>query len=252
MMRTLIAKELREQRRTHRLLITIAVLLIAGLISPLLARYTPLLLGMVPGLPPEMAALIPEPSLTDAFAQYIKNVSQFGLLVVIVVSMGMIAQEVERGTAAMLLTKPVRRAGVVLAKWSAGLLVLLGGLALSALGFAFYTLVLFGAFSPADLLAVSGLLVVFLLFYFSLGLLASALAPNQGLAAAGAFGGLLLVLIVDALPWLGDYLPGDLLTWGGQIAAGEGEAAWGALLVTLLLTGVFVAGAVGKFRRQEL
>ncbi len=261
MMSTLISKELREQRRTHRLLITLAVLLISGLLSPLLARYTPMLLGMVPGLPTEMAALIPEPSLVDSFTQFIKNTSQFGLLVAIVVSMGLIAQEVERGTAAMLLTRPVSRVGVVLAKWAAGLLVLLAGMLLASLGFAFYTYVLFGSFSLSSLLAVSALLLVFLLFYFSLGLLASALASSQALAAAVAFGGLLLVLVIDALPLVGDYLPGELLTWAGQIAVSAAgassaiaasEPAWAALAVTLALTLLFVLAAALKFRRLEL
>ena len=149
MFRTLLFKELREQRRTFRLWIMIGVLLVAGMMSPLIAKYTPLILGMVPDLPPAFAALIPEPTILDSFSQYVKNVSQFGLVVAIVLTMGVMAQETERGTAAMLLTKPVRRSAVVLAKWTAGLISLLVGLTLAAIAFTFYTLVLFGSFCAA-------------------------------------------------------------------------------------------------------
>jgi ABC-2 type transport system permease protein len=252
MFRTLLAKELREQRRTHRMLIIVAVLLVSGLISPLLAKYTPLIMRSVPGVPPEIAALIPEPTIQDAFIQYFKNIGQFGLLLVIVLTMGIMAQEKERGTAAMLLTKPVRRSAVVLTKWLAGLLCLLAGLLLAALGAAFYTLVLFQPFSLLDFLAGNALLAIFLAFYMTLALLASTLARSQSMAAAGAFGGLLLALILDGLPVIGDYMPAQLLEWGGAIMAGSGEAAWGALAITCSLILLFLALACLRFEREEI
>ncbi len=73
------------------------------LASPLLAKLTPQLLKALPDMPPGLAEMIPEPTLTDAVAQYLKNLSQFGILLALLMSMGAMAQEKERGTAALVL-----------------------------------------------------------------------------------------------------------------------------------------------------
>ncbi len=252
MFRTLLNKELREQRRTFRLWIMIVVLLVSGMISPLLAKYTPLILGMVPGLPPAFAALIPEPTILDSFSQYVKNVSQFGVIVVIVLTMGVMAQETERGTASMLLTKPINRSAVVLAKWTAGVISLVAGLALAAAAFTFYTLVLFGSFSAFEFLALNVMLAVFMVFYLSLALLASTLAHTQAMAAAGAFGGLVLVLAIGAIPRIGDYLPNELMSWGISLFSSTPQAAWGALITSLVMIMLFIGAAIWRFQNQEL
>src|SRR3990172_3242664 len=101
--------------------------------SPVLAKYTPELLKMVPNLPAGLADLIPAPTMADSVAQYLKNTEQFGILLVILLTMGVVAQEKERGTAAMLLTKPVSRSAVVLAQWLTGMTVALAGLLVDGL-----------------------------------------------------------------------------------------------------------------------
>ncbi len=252
MFRTLLFKEMREQRRTYRLWIMALVLLVSGMLSPVLAKYTPLLISSIPGVPPALAAIIPEPTILDSFTQYVKNVSQFGLIVVIVLTMGEMAQEIERGTAAMLLTKPVQRSVVVLAKWCAGAVGILIGLGIAALAFTFYTLVLFGPFSAVDFLVLNGLMAVFMIFYMSLALLASTLARSQAMAAAGAFGGLVLALVISAIPVIGDYLPGKLLGWGGSLFSSAPASAWPALFGSLALIGLFLTIAILRFQKEEV
>ena len=252
MFQTLLLKELREWRRTSRMLIIALVLLVSGMISPLFAKYTPMLMRYLPGVPPEIAALIPEPTIIDSFTQYIKNIGQFGLIVAIVLTMGVVAQEIERGTMAMLLTKPVERSVVLLSKWVAGVLSILLGLVLASIGFTFYTLVLFGRFELADFIVLNSLIAVFLVFYLTLALLASTLARTQAIAAAIAFGGLVLVMIIDALPSIGDYFPSQLLSWGGSLFGGAPQTAWPALITSLVMIGIFLAGAILRFQREEV
>ena len=252
MFRTLLNKELREQRRTHRLLIMTLVLLVSGMLSPLLAKYTPLLLSSVPGIPPAMASLIPESTILDSFTQFVKNVSQFGVLLVIILTMGVLAQEIERGTASMLLTKPVQRSAVILSKWLAGVLSILVGMILAALGFAFYTLVLFEPFSVANLAILTILITIFLIFFLTLALLASALARSQAIAAGIAFAGLVLVLIISAIPGVNNYLPNKLLNWGLSLFSFSPETAWPALISSLVLIALFLTLAIFRFSREEI
>jgi ABC-2 type transport system permease protein len=250
--KTLLAKELRERWRTWRLVILLAVLAVSGLISPLLAYYTPDLLRLVPNLPPELANLIPTPSLADAVTQYVKNVTQFGVLLVVLLTMGAIAQEKERGTAAMLLVRPVPRAALVLAKWLASTATLVAGVLLAGFFCWAYTALLFEPLPVLPFALLNLLLVVFMETYLSVTLLASTLAATQGAAAGLAFGGMAVLLILSSLPRIGDFLPGRLPSWGTALVLQQEQTSWPALGIALALIAVSLSLACWSFARQEI
>jgi ABC-2 type transport system permease protein len=252
MFRVLLKKEILEARRTSRLLVTLLVFFVAGLISPLLAKYTPLILSSIPDMPAGLANAIPVPTVQDAIAQYVKNISQFGILLVILFGMGSIAQEKERGTAAMLLTKPVRRGEVILAKWLAAILTMLCGLAASAAACLLYTVILFQWLPIQEYLILNGLMAIFLSVYLTVSIFASSLARSQSTAAAGAFGGLVLLLVLSSIPRLSNYLPGQLINWGSELMFGGGKAAWGALVISLGMIIAMLILAVLRFEREEI
>lgn len=252
MFRTLLAKEFREWWRTWKIIVFMAVFLITGIISPVLARYTPELLKSIPNLPAGLADFIPAPTVVDSVAQYLKNTSQFGILLVILLTMGIVAQEKERGTAAMLLTKPVSRSAVILAKWLVGMTVVLAGLLVDGLVFLAYTVVLFEPLPFGAFWILNLLLLVYLGVYLTVALMASALARSQSVAAAVAFGGLIVLIILGSIPYVSDYMPGKLVTWGSSLVLKGGEAAWPALGVAagiIVLTLVF---ACLRFEREEI
>ncbi len=252
MLKTLLAKELREQQRTSKLLIFLAVLLISGLISPVLAKYTPELLRSIPDMPAALADIIPEPTLNDAAIQYVKNVSQFGVLLVIVLNMGIVAQERERSTAAMLLTKPVNRTAVVLSKWLVGMLLVAAGVTLAGIGCALYTAVLFESLPLREFLLLNALMVLFFGVYLSITVLASTIARTQSMAAAGSFGGLVLLLILGAIPRINEYMPGQLLAWGQSALLGANQPSWGAFGVALALIVLTMGSACLYFNQAEI
>ncbi|MBM3150633.1 MAG: ABC transporter permease [Chloroflexi bacterium] len=245
-------KELTEQWWTKRLLIVAAALAAFGLASPLLAKFTPELLKSVPDLPAGLADLIPAPTLADAVAQYVKNMSQFGILLAALMSMGAVAQEKERGTAAMILARPVARLEFLLAKFAALALTFTASLALGALGCWYYTLLLFEPLAWGPFLALNGLMLVAFLVYVAVTLLCSTLARTQAAAAGLAFAGLLLVAGVGSLPRLEEYSPGRLFTWGAGLALGNADPAWPALWVSLGSIFAALAAAWLVFRRQEV
>ena len=119
-------KEILEQWRTYRLLICAVVLGFFGMTSPLLAKFTPEILKAVPGAD-AFSALVPTPTVIDAFTQYIKNMDQFGILLALLITMGAVAQEKDKGTAAMMLVKPLSRGAFLLAKFIAISLTLFVG-----------------------------------------------------------------------------------------------------------------------------
>ncbi len=245
-------KELMEQWRTYRFLIVVAVLFVFGLASPLLAKFTPEMLKAIPGVPAGLLSAIPAPSVADAITQYVKNMSQFGILLALLVSMGVVVQEKERGTAAFFLTRPVSRETFILAKFSALAVTFAIGLALAALGCWYYTWVLFEPLAWGPFLALNGLMLVVFLVYMAMAVLASTLARTNGTAVGLAFLALVLIGGVGALPSIGEYFPGRLFSWGATQLMGGTGTAWPALEISLGLIVLALLVACLVFRRQEI
>src|ERR1700733_14274769 len=126
-------KELLEQWRSYCALLFAAVLVSFWLLSPLTAKFTPELLRVLPN-GDQIAALIPPATIQDAVAQYLKNMNQFAVILALLLTMGAVTQEKERGTAAMMLSKPLPRWMFLTAKFAALGLIFAASLALAGLG----------------------------------------------------------------------------------------------------------------------
>jgi ABC-2 type transport system permease protein len=244
-------KELLEQWRTRRLLVLAAVLLIFGFLSPLLARYTPELIASLPETE-GLADLIPTPTVNDAVGQYLENMSQFGVILALLLTMGAVAQEKERGTAAMILVKPMPRWAFLGAKFGALLITFAVSLALAGAGAYYYTYLLFEPLDLGRWLALHGLVLLHLMVYVALTLLCSVLMRTPAAAGGLAFALLLVLAIPGVVPQIGRYLPGQLIALAGGVMAAVPDLAWGALWVSVGLIVASLAGAWLIFRRQEL
>ena len=89
-------KEFTEQLRSYKALILTAVLFLFGMMSPLLAKLLPDILG---GMNIEgMTLTIPDPTALDAYAQFFKNVGQLGFIALLLIFSGLLSQDVTRGT----------------------------------------------------------------------------------------------------------------------------------------------------------
>jgi ABC-2 type transport system permease protein len=249
---TVFRKEMQEQWRTYRFLIVAAVFAAFGLASPLFAKFTPEMLKAIPGVPAELLAAIPAPTVTDAIAQYVKNMSQFGIILALLMAMGLVVQEKERGTAAFFLTRPVSRETFLLVKFAALAVIFIVSLALAAIGCWYYTLVLFEPLAWGPFLALNGLMLVVFLVYIALALLASTVARSNGAAVGLAFVFLILLLGIGALPSIGEYFPGRLFSWGASLLMGGNAAAWPAFGISLGIIAAALLTACLIFRRQEV
>ncbi len=249
---TALRKELLEQWRSYRLLIVLAVLLGFGLTSPLLAKLTPELLKQLPEGGEAIAQLIPEPTALDAVAQYVKNLTQFGVILALLMTMGAVAQEKDKGTAAMMLVKPMPRGVFLAAKFTALCLTFALGLALAGLAGYYYTLLLFEALDAPRFLALNGLLLVFVAVHVALTLFFSTLARSPVAAGGMAFGGVILLALVGVSPSASQYLPGQLVAWGAGLMAGNLDPSWPALWTSLAFIAAALVGARALFEKQEL
>jgi ABC-2 type transport system permease protein len=244
-------KEWLEQWRTYRLLAVGVVLVVFGLLSPLIAKYTPEIIKLVPN-GEAIAQLIPAPTVMDAVAQYIKNIGQFGVILALLLTMGAVAQEKDKGTAAMMLVKPLPRVTFLVAKFTALALMFAAAIAIAGAACYYYTWLLFGALDVPRWLALNGLMLVFVLAYVALTLFCSVVTKSPAAAGGLAFCLLFILGLIGSIPGLGEYLPGQLLAWGEGLMAGKAEAFWPALWVSGGIIVVALMGASLIFERQEL
>jgi ABC-2 type transport system permease protein len=244
-------KELLELWRTRKFIIVIVVLVSFGMLSPVLAQITPdLLKSMGENQMQGVTITIPTPSTKDAIDQFVKNLTQFGLLLAVLMSFGAIVGEREHGQAALIFAHPLPRTIFVWAKFSA-LAILFGlGIVLSSAVAYAYTVILFDPPNIAGFSALVGLIYLWLLAVIAVSLLASVLGRTIISAGGIAFLFIVFFLLGGTFTTLA---PGTLNTWGHDLAlTNSAPAHWGALTITL----VVIVGAVGTssilLRHQEI
>ncbi len=247
-----VGKELREQWRTRRVLVVAAVFLFFGLGSPLVARFTPEILRSVAGAE-QFAELIPQPTAADAVGQYIKNLTQFGFVMALLLGMGAVAGEKERGIAPMILSKPLPRWAFVLSKFTAQALVYLAAFMLAGLGAAYYTSLLFTPLALGPFLWGNALLLLWLLIFAAATLWGSTIAGTIGAAAGIGLLASVLLLLLGSLPVIGPLMPSGLVAWASQLGlAAPVTPNGGALVAGIDLVILFLVAAVAIFDAQEL
>ncbi len=244
-------KELLEAWRGKRFLVAIILLGAFGMMSPLLAKFMRELFGAIPGA--EMfSAMIPEPTTLDAIGQYIKNIEQFGILLALLLSMGLVAIEKERGTAALMLSKPLPRSSFILSKFLGVGAVLLAAVLVAALGGYYYTLFLFEPLSLGSWLALNSFMLLLFLVVAAITILFSTLFTSQAAAAGAALGVYLVISLFGNIPAISPYIPDRVVSWGVSLFMDHPDPAWGALGVCLGLIVISLTTACLVFRRQEL
>jgi ABC-2 type transport system permease protein len=247
----LLRKELAEQFRTSKVIIVAAVFLFFGLGTPLLTKYTPELIKAVGtgGITIEM----PAPTSGDSLTKYTSTMAQFGVLMAVLVAMGAIAREVEMGTAAMVLSKPVGRLAFILAKLKAEAFTFLVALILGGLACWGYTVLLFGDANATGFLYQNLLLGLFFVLCLGITLLFSSLMTSQLAAGGLALALIILLSVVGSLPWVGRYLPGQLINWGNRLVSKiPGTTEWGAVGVVVLLVALSIYFTWLGLRKKEL
>jgi ABC-2 type transport system permease protein len=248
-----VRKELIQQWRTRRLLVVMAVFILFGLTSPMVAKFTPEILKSVAGAE-QFASLVPTPTSADAMGQYIKNITQFGFLLAVLLGMNAVAGEKESGTAAMILSKPMPRWAFVLSKFTAQAVVYASAFLVAGLGAYYYTLLLFGPFDALRFAAINLLLLLWLLTFVGAALLGSVIGSS--IAAAAGFGLTIAIAILFAgsIPQYGMLLPSGLMGWASQLGANSGPVAAnaGAVAGGVVLVVMGLVWSVAVFERQEI
>lgn len=245
-------KEVREIVRTWRIWVLPAILIFFAVTGPVLARFTPEIVGSLAG--DQLGGItFPAATYLDAYGQWIKNLSQITLFALIIIYGGIVSAETSSGTAVLVLTKPMSRAAFVAVKAAVhaaflAVVLLVGALITWAL-----TAAVFGEAPGSPLWRSSLVWLVLGVLFIAVMTFLSVVIPSAA-GAAGAGIGVYIVLAVAAIVKpLSDYSPAGLMGQATTLAADTAtpSSLW-PVVTALVLAVLLVWGAALLFRRKDL
>ncbi len=245
-------KEIQETLRTWRLWVLPGFLLFSAISSPVLTYLTPTLLDRLGAVQEGMVITLPEPTAMQSYVEYLGNLGQLTLLVLVIAYGGIVSGEIRGGTAALTLAKPLSRPAFVVGKWLSQAVVVGGGAALATLVCVALTHLLFGGGPALQAAAAVALWVAYALMLLAVMVLLSVeLRPPAAAAGAGVavYAGLLVLAQFDLTSRL---TPAGLPTAGTALVQG-GPAQWtGPLAATVVVTAACLMVAALRFRGREI
>jgi ABC-2 type transport system permease protein len=246
----LLRKEVTEQWRTRRLPVVAVIFLLFGLASPVLAKYTPDIVKLAAS---SIDIHMPTPTIKDAVAQLIKNLSEIGVLTAILLAMGSVAGEKESGTAAFVLVKPVNRFAFLTAKFSGIAMTMAVAVLVCGLAAYLYTDLLFAPLNVLGFGSACFVILLGLLEIAAVTFLGSTLVRSSIPAAGIGIVALVVAGIVASLPNVGHFTPLGLNELASDLALQQTATGWNLpVIVNAGFVLVALAASWLVFRHQEI
>jgi ABC-2 type transport system permease protein len=249
---TFLRKEGSETLKTWRLWVLPGILVFLGLTTPLLTKLTPAILKATASSQPGVVFKIPPPVARDSYLQYMGNLSQMVMIAIIITGAAIIAAERKAGTAVLVLTKPISRAGFVVSKAVSQLVLLIVAAVLGAALCVAATIALFGTGSIARFAEAAALWLVLACAMLMLMLMLSAAMSGQAPAAGVGVAVWVVLVVLTGFPLIRDHSPAGLIAANDAALRGRSAALFWPVVTTLIAAAACLAGAVWAFRRKEL
>jgi ABC-2 type transport system permease protein len=209
--RQVLEKEVIEAWRTYRLVYLCALFVVIGIAAPLIVQVLP---DLAAALVPEAEIGVGETGAPDVVDLLLSTLLNAGALAAVLLTMGAVAGEKERGTAWLVLSKPVSRAAFLWAK-----VVALGMIFALATGLAvvaawLYSSLFFGEVPLLPWAQMAFIAWLSTMVYVSITFLGSVVAASPLGAAGFGLAAIVGLSLASAVNGLGPWLPTGL----GEVA----------------------------------
>jgi ABC-2 type transport system permease protein len=236
--------------RTHRWLLLVGVHVLFGVIGPLTARYIDVLMQQVGG---EMTVITPDPRPIDGLVQFVSNVSQVGILAIVVVAAGALAFDSHPERAAFLRTRVPRAGQLLVPPYLVTTAATIGAYVTGTVVAVGLSVALLGPL-PVGAIVVGTLLAsIYLALAVAVVALVASFVRTQVGTVLAALGSLIALPMLAMVAVLRPWLPSELLT--ATLALAEGAPASDLLraaLVAVLATIGALVLAASRLERREL
>lgn len=245
-------KEFREQIRTYKGLVFLVIFAIFGIMGPLLAKLMPEILSSL-GTEGMMITL-PGPTYLDSYGQFFKNLTQMGIVVLLLILSNLLSAEFSKGTLINILSKGLSRPIVIFSKFLSATVLWSLCLVVSALITFGYTQYLFGDHPLNNLLFSILCLWLFGLLIIGLILLFSTLLKKSYLVVLGTALVLIVLLTMMVFPQLAAFNPAALVSNNMALLTGDVlvEAMVKPVAITLILTIASLLGSCLIFKKSSI
>jgi ABC-2 type transport system permease protein len=245
-------KEVSEIIHTWRIWVLPAIMLFFAVTAPVIARFTPEIVGAVGGAGLGQLAL-PTPTYLDAYGGWIKNLSQIILFAITIIYGGIVSSELRNGTVLLILTKPLTRGAFVIVKAAVSCAFVVALLVAGTLLTWAVTAAIFGTAPAGPLWSAATIWLVLAILYVALMTFLSVAIGSAAGASGAGIGAFALLSIAAIWKPLNDYSPAGLAGQAASLAAhADTPSSLWPVVSSLAVSVLLVWGAVTLFRKKEL
>lgn len=252
-------KEITELVKTVKGIVLAIVFIVIAISSPLIAKLTPEIFKLA-GIDASneefaaLAALIPAPTSDSSYTQFFGNFNQIGLLALIIVFAGIVANEKSKSTAAYILTKNISRAQFILSKFASSAVFTFIAVVITMATQIIYTNVLFDDNNVLmnNVILYFAMLLLYLFFILTIVLFSSVVSKSVTPATFVAFLIFIAFNIATAIPKIGKYMPPEINNFGIIMQTKSFSDLTVNIILTVLCSIAFLIASLELFKRQEL
>lgn len=245
-------KEFCELTRTYKLFIMAAIFLILGMMNPITAKITPMLLEKL--MPAGIEISISEPTAIDSWVQFYKNVPTIGLIVLVIVFSGIMANEFTNNTLINMLTKGLPRSTVILSKFSMVVLAWTAAYVICFVVSYAYTAYFWSSENTFNILFSAACLWFFGVFLISTVMMGGVLFKNSYGCLLFTGSVTVILFLLNIVPKFAEYSPLALIS--KNMALITNTVAVSDLTTPLIMSGLgifgMLCGAVLVFDRKQI
>lgn len=252
---TIFKKELLEDWRNFKWIWVPIVFILISIMDPLSTYYLPKILDTVGGLPEGTVMEFPDTPPTAVLFMTLSELSMFGVLVVVLISMGIISGERKSGVAELVLVKPVSYLTYITSKWTAKLVLIFVSYLIGMITCWYYVNLLFGNVSLGTVMKVILFYGLWLILILTITVFFNTLFKSPGVVGFVSIGLIILMSVINkifshVLTWFPNNLSSYILK---MMDTGEvSSELWGTSLVTVLLIIILLFSSFFTFKGKEM
>lgn len=253
-MKKLLKYDLLYLKKTSKFIIFPVVIILLAVMSPLSARYLNEILVFSLG---DQASQFqfPDPVVFDAYMEYLGNLSDIYLFVIIFVGVGMFINDKTKGLYSLILSKPINRVHYLMSKYMSLSSLIFVSLLIGLGVFSYYTYYIFGEVDFMNVFVMSLLYFVYIELILSLAMLCAMFFKSYITAVMSTFGGYILVSLINIFNFdFLKYMPAMLTKNIVEVLSNTSQTADVLLnvLVTMAISFILILFSIKIFRKYDL
>lgn len=253
---TIFKKEILEDWRNFKWIWVPLVFIVICIMDPLSTYYLPQIIDAVGGMPEGAVFEVPAVQPEQAIMMSLAELSMFGVLVIVAISMAVIAGgERKSGVAELILVKPVSYFTYISAKWAAKGLLVFTSYLIGMLASWYYVNLLYGEITAGQFVSLFFFYLVWLIFVISLTIFYNTVVKIPG-----------LVLTLSVVTIMGmsaiNQIFGHHMSWFPNSISGHitemlmvnkiPGALWAAASITIILSVVLLIASNFMLKTKEM